>query len=197
MSTTLPILRQQIRHCQECAAHLPHAPRPVLSASHDARLLIIGQAPGAKVHASGIAWQDASGNRLREWLGLDEAQFYNENLVAILPMGFCYPGKALSGDLPPRRECAPKWHAQVLDQLPNISLTLLVGQYAQKHYLKDKPKTLTETVRHWQDYMPRYFPLPHPSPRNQIWLRKNPWFEAEVLAPLRRAVQRTITDSQS
>ena len=172
---------------------LPRDPRPVLKASASARLLIIGQAPGLAVHESGIPWNDPSGDRLRQWLGLDRDVFYDENKVAIVPMGFCYPGKGRSGDLPPRRECAPRWHDSLLEFMSDIRLTLLVGQYAQRYYLDSTFRTLTETVTTWRDHLPEYFVLPHPSPRNQIWLKKNPWFEKEVVAELRKQVKISLS----
>lgn len=171
-----------IRHCTHCAAHLPHGCRPVLQAESGARLLIIGQAPGRKVHASGVPWDDASGDTLRSWLGVDKSVFYDASKIALMPMGFCYPGTGASGDLPPRPECAPLWHEKLLGQMPEIRLTLLIGQYSQQYYLKNEAKsTLTETVKAWQSFLPKYLPLPHPSPRNRIWMAKNKWFEAEVL----------------
>ena len=176
----------QARACRICEAHLPLGPRPVLRAHPDARVLIVGQAPGTKVHESGIPWNDPSGDRLRTWLNVDSEEFYDERRFAIIPMGFCYPGRGKSGDLPPRPECAPIWHRLLLEGLPNIELTLLIGQYAQKYYLGgDARRTLTDTVRAWQDYLPRFLPMPHPSPRNQFWLKKNPWFEKEVIPALR------------
>ena len=179
----------EIRNCRECEAELPCEPRPVLAAGKDARILIIGQAPGKRVHETGIAWDDPSGNRLREWLKIESHQFYDESIVALVPMGFCYPGKGKSGDLPPRTECAALWHERLLAELPNIELTLLVGQYAQKRYLGERCKSnLTQTVQAWEDYWPSLLPLPHPSPRNNIWLSKNPWFEDDVLPSLRSRV---------
>lgn len=178
-------LLAQISQCCLCQAHLPLGPRPVVRASSSAKLLIIGQAPGTKVHATGIPFNDPSGDRLRQWLGQDKSQFYDQSRVAIMPMGFCYPGKGKSGDLPPRPECAPTWHPALLDAMPAIELVLLVGRYAQDHYLGDK-RTLTERVRHFGDYGPRFFPLPHPSPRNLLWLKRNSWFEYEVLPALKR-----------
>lgn len=156
----------------------------MVSAGASARLLIIGQAPGRKVHETGIPWNDPSGDRLRDWLQIGRDQFYDQNQIAIMPMGFCFPGTGKSGDLPPRPECAPKWHPALLEALPNIQLTLLIGQYAQAAYLPNKPKTLTETVQRWRDWAPSYFALPHPSPRNQLWLKKNPWFTEQVLPEL-------------
>jgi len=186
----LPALLQRIRACRLCAAHLPLGPRPVLRARASARLLIVGQAPGTRVHASGIPWNDPSGERLRAWLGIDRDAFYDEARVAIVPMGFCYPGKGRSGDLPPRAECAQTWHPQLLPQLPRIELTLLIGQYAQRYFLGTaRGDDLTATVRAYRDYLPRCLPLPHPSPRNIGWFRRNPWFETEVLPTLRRRVQ--------
>lgn len=179
----------EAKACQLCADLLPHHPRPVVKASASARLLIIGQAPGLKVHESGVPWDDQSGNRLRHWLGISRELFYDETKIAIVPMGFCYPGKGRSGDLPPRPECAPRWHAPLLKHMPDIRLTLLIGQYAQRYYLENASHTLTATVASWRDYLPDYFVLPHPSPRNQIWLKKNQWFEEEVLIELRKRVE--------
>lgn len=173
-----------VRHCQLCAGNLPNPPRPVVRAAVGARLLIIGQAPGTRVHASGVPWDDPSGDRLRSWLSVTRDVFYDEGQVAIIPMGFCYPGKGRSGDLPPRRECAPRWHAELLACLPNIQLTLLIGRYAQQYYLADRRRTLTDTVKNWRDYLPRYFTLPHPSPRNYSWFGRNPWFETDALPEL-------------
>ncbi|MDH5934050.1 uracil-DNA glycosylase family protein [Vibrio splendidus] len=182
-------LLTEIRQCTACEPHLSHGANPVIQAHPNARLLIIGQAPGIKVHQSSIPWNDASGERLREWLEMDSDTFYDEQKVAIVPMGFCYPGKGKSGDLPPRKECAALWHQKVLQSLPNIQMTLLIGQYAQNYYLKDKAtNTLTETVRNWQAWAPEFLPLPHPSPRNNIWLKKNPWFESEVIPYIRKHV---------
>ena len=162
----------------------------MLRAASSARLLIIGQAPGSKVHETGIPWNDASGIRLRGWLGLSREQFYSTEDVAIVPMGFCYPGKGKAGDLPPRPECAPSWHAPIRALLPNIELTLLIGHYAQLGYLGERrQRTLTDTVQHYADVLPHYFPLPHPSPRNQLWLASNPWFDAEVVPALRQRVR--------
>lgn len=174
-------LLDEIRHCRACEPHLPLGANPVIQAHAEARILIIGQAPGLKVHQSSVPWNDPSGDRLRSWLNIDRDTFYDPHKIAIMPMGLCYPGRGKSGDLPPRKECAPLWHAKLLQQLPNIELTLLIGQYAQNLYLDDKPSTLTETVRQWQHWAPQYVPLPHPSPRNTLWLKKNPWFETEVV----------------
>ncbi|MTI09785.1 uracil-DNA glycosylase family protein [Curvivirga aplysinae] len=179
----------EISACKICEPELNLGARPVVVANAKARLMIIGQAPGTKVHATGIPWNDPSGDRLREWLQLDKDQFYNEENIAIMPMGFCYPGKIpKGGDKPPRLECAPQWHERLKAQLPNIGLTLLVGSYAQKYYLgKEMQKTMTETIRHYEDYLDRGFlPLPHPSWRTTGWLKKNPWFDEEVLPFLRQ-----------
>lgn len=185
-------LLQQIRQCRLCEPDLPLGANPIIQASKEAKLLIIGQAPGTRVHKTSIPWNDPSGDRLRQWLKLDKTAFYDASKIAIMPMGLCYPGKGKSGDLPPRKECAPQWHSKVLEQLPNIGMTLLIGQYAQNYYLQDKPKTLTETVRAWQQWAPRYLPLPHPSPRNTLWLKRNPWFEAEVVPFIREYVHAHI-----
>ncbi|NNF52141.1 MAG: uracil-DNA glycosylase family protein [Gammaproteobacteria bacterium] len=191
MKTDIDELLGTIRACSHCEAHLPLGPRPVLRAHASARILIIGQAPGTKVHATGIPWNDPSGDRLRSWMDVDSDTFYDERRFAIIPMGFCYPGKGKSGDLPPRPECAPLWHERLLASLPQIELTLLIGQYAQRYYLgNSSKKNLTETVRAFDEYLPLYLPLPHPSPRNQMWLRKNPWFEREVVSVLRDRLRR-------
>ncbi len=177
------------RACTACAAHLPHGPRPVLQAGPSSRVVIVGQAPGAKVHASGVPWNDRSGDHLLEWLQVDRATFEDPTRFAILPMGFCWPGRRAGGDLPPRPECAPLWHQRLLARLPRVRLTLLVGQYAQARYLGERARpTLTETVRRFADYAPAHFPLPHPSWRSRIWAKENPWFAREVLPALRRAV---------
>lgn len=186
-----PLLKE-VRACKVCEPSLPLGANPVIQASSSAKLLVIGQAPGTRVHESSIPWNDPSGNRLREWLALDKETFYDPRKIAIMPMGLCYPGKGKSGDLPPRKECAPLWHQRVLEQLPNIGMTLLIGQYAQNYYLSDKPKTLTETVQQWQRWAPNYLPLPHPSPRNTLWLKKNPWFEAEVVPFIRGYVHQQL-----
>jgi uracil-DNA glycosylase len=179
----------EVRACRLCAPHLPLGPRPVLRAGATARLLIVGQAPGTRVHETGIPWNDPSGDRLRDWLAVDRETFYDEARIAIIPAGFCYPGRKGGGDAPPRPECAPRWHPPLLAALPAIELILLVGQYAQAFYLgTQRRRTLADTVAHWQQYGPRYLPLPHPSPRNRLWLRRNAWFEAEVVPRLRERV---------
>lgn len=182
-------LKKDIEACQHCEAHLSHGARPIVRFSPSSRLLIVGQAPSLTVHKTGIPWDDASGKRLRNWLQITEEDFYNEALVAIVPMGFCYPGKGKSGDLPPRTECAPLWHEQILKKMPKVELTLLIGQYAQQYYCRDDYKTITERIQHWQDFAPAMIPLPHPSPRNQFWLRKNPWFEKDVLPALQKSMK--------
>lgn len=194
-SQSLELLLAEVRACRHCAGKLPLEPRPVLRAGEGARLLIVGQAPGTRVHETGIPWNDPSGDRLREWLRVDRQQFYDEERVAIIPMGYCYPGRGKTGDLPPRRECAELWLPRLLEHLPKLELTLLVGQYAQAHYLGERRKeTLTETVRAWREYLPSYIPLPHPSPRNNIWLAKNAWFEEEVVPAMRRKCRRLMVD---
>lgn len=190
MTSKLDLMLSEIRRCDVCAAHLPHVPRPVVQAARGAQVAIVGQAPGSKVHESGVPWRDQSGDRLREWTGLDESVFYDASRVALIPMGFCYPGTANGADLPPRPECAPLWHKRLLALLPTLQLTLLVGIHAQGYYLRKLAKpTMTETVRASADYGPAWFPLPHPSWRSTGWMRRNPWFEADILPALRRRVR--------
>ena len=192
--TTYKRLIAEVRACQICAGDLPLGPRPIVRGNACAKILIIGQAPGTRVHETGEPWDDKSGERLRDWMNLSSDAFYDENKIAIMPMGFCYPGRASSGgDLPPRPECAPQWHSRIRTQLGQIELTLLVGSYAQKHYLgKKMAKTMTETIRLWKDFSPDIIPTPHPSWRTTFWLKKNLWFEDEVLPDLRARVKRLV-----
>ncbi|MEY8779450.1 uracil-DNA glycosylase family protein [Allomuricauda sp. XS_ASV26] len=186
-------LLHQIQDCNLCEKHLALGPRPIVAAHPKSKIAIIGQAPGAKVHQTSVPWDDPSGKKLREWLNVTEQQFYNKQLFALIPMGFCYPGKGKSGDLPPRPECAPKWHNPLMNQMPNLDLIILIGQYAQNHYLGDTmKKNLTETVNNYNIYLPKYFVLPHPSPRNRFWLQKNPWFGKQVLPELQKRVNALI-----
>lgn len=192
----LEYLLSEIRSCRQCEPVLPLGARPVLAASRQARILIAGQAPGRRVHVSGIPWDDASGKRLREWLGVTEAEFYNPDLFAIAPMGFCYPGSGASGDAPPRPECAAHWRAKLIEQLQDVRLTLAIGSYAQAWHLGDsRRRTLTETVAAWRDYWPAVMPIPHPSPRNNVWLKQNPWFPNNVLPALRERVRQLLDAS--
>lgn len=183
-------LLARVRACRACEAHLPLGPRPVLRGARSARLLIVGQAPGTKVHATGIPWNDPSGERLREWLGLERDRFYDESRIAIVPMGLCYPGRLpRGGDAPPRPECAPLWHPPLREAFDKVELTLLVGSYAQAYYLgKRRKASMTETVRAWRGYLPDILPTPHPSWRTTAWLRKNPWFAEELIPDLQRRV---------
>lgn len=187
-STPLTHLLSEIRSCTVCAAHLDHDPRPIVQVATSARVVIIGQAPGRRVHESGVPWDDPSGRTLRRWLGVSDDEFYDPELIALVPMGFCYPGSARSGDLPPRPECEPLWHQRVLGQLPADRLDVIIGMYAQRRYIKDRKKTLTATVANWRAYLPGQVVLPHPSPRNQHWLTKNPWFETETLPAVRQRI---------
>lgn len=186
-------LLSEIRSCTICKDHLPFAPKPIVQFSENSKIIIIGQAPGSKVQATGVPWDDASGNELRRWLGVTPDEFYDANLFALVPMGFCYPGKGKSGDLPPRAECAPYWHDRVLKSLRNQRLTVLIGNYAQTYYLGRRQKeTLTETVRDFESFLPDFLPLVHPSPRNRIWQKKNPWFEQHVVPGLQEIVRETL-----
>ena len=185
-------LLTEVRACQICVEHLPHGPRPVLQVHRKAPILIVGQAPGRRVHESGIPFQDPSGVRLRQWMGVEEETFYDAERVAILPMGFCYPGTGRSGDYPPRPECAPAWRQALLSHLKNVQLTLVLGQYAQAYHLNVKPQTVTQAVSSWRDYWPKQLPLPHPSPRNQAWFKKNQWFELEVLPLLQKRIRQLL-----
>ena len=190
-------LLSEVRNCRVCQGFLPYKPKPIIQASHAAKIVIIGQAPGQKVQDSGIPWDDASGNNLREWLGVDKEMFYDEKIFALVPMGFCFPGTGKSGDLPPRPECAPLWHQKILDALPQVQLILLIGLYAQKYYLKSQAKrTLTETVRSYNEYLPDFLPLPHPSPRNNIWQRKNSWFKEDLIEILQAQVESILEEGK-
>lgn len=182
-------LLSEIRSCQVCRSHLPLGPRPVVVAHPNAKIVIIGQAPGTKVHQTGIPWNDPSGRELRKWLHIPDSIFYDESKIALMPMGFCYPGRGKGGDLPPRSECAPLWHNSLLTNMPNLELIILIGAYSQQCYLGKTAKgTLTETVESFREFLPKYFPLPHPSPRNRFWQSKNPWFGQEVVPVLRKKV---------
>lgn len=186
---TLETLLAAVRACRACEAHLPLGPRPVLSAGATARILVVGQAPGLRVHRTGVPWDDPSGDRLRAWMGVDKDTFYDASRIAIIPMGYCYPGRGTGGDMPPRHECATLWLDQLLARLPRIELTLLIGQYAQRHFLGSRRKaSLAETARAWQEYTPQYLPLPHPSPRNQPWFKRHRWFERDIVPVLRARV---------
>lgn len=182
-------LLAEVRSCRVCKAHLPLGPRPVLQVGASARVLIVGQAPGVRVHTSGVPWDDASGDRLRSWTGMDKARFYDASQVAIIPMGFCYPGRGRGGDLPPRRECGDLWLDRLLARLPHIELTLLIGLHAQRHFLGRRRKgSLTETVQAWREFAPGQLPLPHPSARNTPWFQRNAWFEQDLLPALKQRV---------
>lgn len=186
---TLETLLHAVRGCRACEAQLPLGPRPVLQAGETARILVVGQAPGVRAHTTGIPWNDPSGERLRAWMGIDRNLFYDESRIAIIPMGFCYPGRGNGGDNPPRRECAALWFEQLLGRLPRIELTLLIGQYAQRHFLGRRRKpSLAATVEAWREYAPHHIPLPHPSPRNQPWFKQHPWFERQLVPMLRTRI---------
>ncbi len=184
-------LLSEIKKCTLCEPFLPLGANPVLYAHSENRIIIVGQAPGLAVHNSGIPWNDKSGDRLREWMGLDKSQFYNNPKIGIIPMGFCYPGKGKSGDLPPRKECAPLWHQKLLTQMPQVKTLLLIRKYAQDYYLKDK-RTLTERVFNFEEYLPKYIVLPHPSPRNNIWMKKNDWFQKDILPQLQPSISQAL-----
>jgi uracil-DNA glycosylase len=192
---TLATLLDEVRACTLCAAHLPLGPRPVVQAHPAARILIAGQAPGRKVHATGLPFNDASGERLREWLGMSREVFYDPRRVAILPMGFCYPGTGRSGDLPPRPECAAAWRAALLAQLQALELTLVIGRYAHAYHLAGEAASVTELVRAWRTHWPHTVPLPHPSPRNLLWLKRNPWFETQLVPALRARVAEVLAQA--
>ncbi len=194
MVDSLAALKKKVLACQLCADLLPLGPRPVVQIHADARILIAGQAPGSRVHKSGVPFDDPSGERLREWLGIDSTTFYDARKIAILPMGFCYPGRGNSGDLPPLQRCSATWRQQLLNALQNVQLTVVIGQYAMRWHLKGHKRNVTDTVRAWADYGGDVFPLPHPSPRNNIWLAKNPWFASDVLPNLQKAVGEVLAD---
>jgi len=182
-------LLEKVRKCEICKNFLPFDPKPILAASRKSKIVIIGQAPGSKVQESGIPWDDPSGNLLRSWMNIEKKDFYDPAKIALIPMGFCYPGKGKSGDLPPRPECAPEWHSRLLQEMPGVEMIVLIGQYSQRYYLGDAAKkNLTETVRNFENYQPKYFPLPHPSPRNRFWLKKNPWFQETLLPKFKEKV---------
>jgi len=186
-------LLREIASCRVCEEHLSLGPRPVLAAHAKSKIVIIGQAPGSVVHKSGIPWDDKSGDNLRNWLQVDISTFYDPQKIALIPMGFCYPGKGKTGDLPPRPECAPLWHESLLEKMPKVKMIMLIGLYAQSYYLQKKSKkTLTETVSSFKEYLPKYFVLPHPSPRNNIWQAKNEWFKKSVLPRLKSSVHTLI-----
>ena len=186
-------LISEIGACQLCANKLIDGVNPVVSFHKESKVAVIGQAPVSIVHTTGIPWDDKSGERLRDWMKVDNTSFYDPKIFAIVPMGFCYPGKGKSGDLPPRKECAPEWHDKIFSSLKHLELILLIGTYAQQYYLGDnRKKTLAETVRSYKEYLPKYLPLPHPSPRNNIWLRKNEWFERDLLPVLKRKIRKFV-----
>ena len=184
-------LLKEVRQCRFCETHLPLGAKPIVSGNEHSKIILISQAPGRVVHESGIAWQDQSGKQLRKWLGVTTSVFYNEDNFAVLPMGFCYPGKAKTGDLPPRKECAPLWHKTIIDHFKKAELFVLIGAYANKYYLSKNEK-LTTLVKNYQEYLPNYFPLPHPSPVNRFWRIKNPWFEKEVVPELQKKVKEIL-----
>lgn len=186
-------LLSDIRSCEVCKAHLLLEPRPIVSGTLYSKIILVSQAPGKKAHNQNKAWDDPSGKKLREWLGVTQEVFYNPNNFAVLPMGFCYPGKGTTGDLPPRKECAPLWHAKVWEHFSNVKLIILIGKYAQDYYLGGSTKkNLTENVLQYKDFLPLYFPLPHPSPVNHFWRGKNPWFEEEVVGQLQKVVNMVL-----
>ena len=182
----------EVRACTVCAEHLPHGPRPIVQVGRSARIVLIGQAPGRRVHESGVPWADPSGDTLREWRGVDAELFYDPSVLAIVPMGFCYPGSAASGDRPPRRECAPLWHERLLARLPRDRLTVVIGSYARARYASDAGATLGEAVGAWERLLPDRIVLPHPSPRNRHWVTRHPWFETDVVPALRRRVREVL-----
>lgn len=195
--TSFSSLLADVRACSICVAHLPHGPRPVLQLHRNSKILIAGQAPGRKVHESGVPFDDASGNRLRDWLGVTRDAFYDPEQFAILPMGFCFPGSGRSGDLPPRPECAPAWREQLLAQLRRVEVILVIGKYAQDYHLDAAGSSVTKSVEAWREHWPQVVPLPHPSPRNNLWLRRNPWFETDLLPALKKRVSKVLAGRTS
>lgn len=193
MTSTFNNIVNEVRACTLCSSHLPLPAKPIIQLHSSAQILIAGQAPGINAHNSGIPFDDASGKRLREWMGIDKTLFYNPEIIAILPMSFCYPGSGKSADLAPRPECTLQWRILLLEQLPNIQLTLLVGQYAHHwHLANNRKENLTETVKAWQEYLPTVLPLPHPSPRNNCWLKNNLWFARDVIPFLQLEINSII-----
>ncbi len=186
-------LLTEVRQCTLCEPELPMGARPVVQLHPNAKILVAGQAPGRRVHASGKPFDDPSGDRLRQWMGIDKSTFYAAEKLAIIPMGLCYPGTGKSGDLPPRPECAPAWRHKLLEQLPNLELTLAIGQYAQSWHIDEPKQTLTERVKNWEHYWPDVLPLPHPSPRNNLWLKRNPWFEDAVIPTLQKRIAELLS----
>jgi len=186
-------LLTEVRQCTLCEPELPMGARPVVQLHPNAKILVAGQAPGRRVHASGKPFDDPSGDRLRQWMGIDKSTFYDAEKLAIIPMGLCYPGTGKSGDLPPRAECAPAWRHKLLEQLPNLELTLAIGQYAQSWHIDEPKQTLTERVKNWEHYWPDVLPLPHPSPRNNLWLKRNPWFEDAVIPTLQKRIAELVS----
>ena len=180
---------KEIRSCTICEEHLPLGPKPIVSGNKNSKIILVSQAPGRLAHQSGVAWDDPSGKQLRKWMGVDDATFYNSNNFAVLPIGLCFPGKGVTGDLPPRPECAPLWHGSMWEEFENVQLIILIGSYSQKYYLKDQSKqTLTDTVASYNDYLPKFFPIPHPSPVNRFWLSKNTWFVEDIVPKLQRLI---------
>lgn len=193
--TLIDSLKENVRNCTLCSEHLSLGVRPIIQIDTTSKILIAGQAPGKKVHETGMPFNDASGDRLREWLDVTKEDFYDSKQFAILPMGFCYPGTGKSGDLPPRSECATQWRDAILSSLKQVQLTLVIGQYAMAYHLPDEDKNLTETVSNWEQYWPAIIPLPHPSPRNNLWLKRNPWFQCELLPKLRSRVANILSNA--
>jgi len=191
---SVSLLLKEVRDCNICTNYLPFSPRPILQLHTSARILIVGQAPGRKVHESGIPFADMSGDRLRQWLGISAEVFYDPHTIAILPMGLCFPGTGNTGDLPPRPECAPAWREKLMKPLKNLKLTLVIGKYAQAYYFPDSHKSVTNTVQSWRKHWPDLVPLPHPSPRNNLWFRRNAWFEAELLPLLRNRIDEVLEE---